>query len=497
MRKTKSKLINAMVDDQNVTFTENGAKTFKTTKSDVLDMFSLGGAYRGRSDKDVEELFGKAFAENKDLTAKCLFYLRDVRGGQGERRFFRVASNYWSLIDPKSLKKNLKNISEYGRWDDLVNLVDSELEKPVLALIEEQFNKDMEAEGPITLLGKWMPSENASSKETKRKAKKIRKALNLSSKEYRRALSYLRSKLDIIERYITSGQWDDIDFSRVPSNAMNKLKKAFFRHTPDEFKSYLDKVNSGESKINSSTLYPYEITSQARRSNNATENQTLDLQWKALPNYVGDSGQRAICVVDVSASMNSCGWNVNHGVKPIDVAISLGIYFAERNTGIFKDSFLTFSNNSSLQFLKGDTISEKVRNLSKASWGMSTNIQSSFRSILDTAVRNKIRQDEMPNTIIIISDMEFNMACSINSQTNYDSIKDKYSFYGYELPQIVFWNVKAKNDQSPVTFKEDGTALVSGFSPSILESVLSGKKLTPYDLMLDKLNSDRYKKVKV
>jgi len=494
--KTKSKLIGSIEDDKNYTLTENSALTLKSSKSDLTDMFGLGGAFRTRSDEDVEALFRKAYAEDELLAVKCLFYLRDVRGGQGERRFFKVCLKWLSNNHPEIIKKNFENIPEYGRWDDVFSLMDTETESEVLDFYGKQIKEDvkkLETESQtISLAGKWAKSENSSSEETKRYGSKLRRSLGLTSRQYRKMLSGLRARIDIVEKKICAKKWEEIDFSKVPSNAMSKLRKAFAKHTPEKFKEFLEKVEEGETKINSGTLYPYEITSKAAHASGSTEARTLDAQWKALPDYMADSDKRVICVVDVSGSMT---WTGVNGVLPIDVAVSLGIYCADKGKGIFKDSFLTFTDECDLEVIKGTNIVEKSQNLRQAKWGGSTNLQSAFNTILNAGLKEGLGEEDMPNVIFVITDLEFNPSSS--GTTNQKEIEEKYREAGYEVPTLVWWNVNAKNSQSPVTHDEEGNMLVSGFSPSILETVLTGKSTTPYDLMVEKLSSDRYDKITV
>lgn len=480
-------LIKAIENETNWTVTENNAVTPRTTKSAVLDFFSLGGAMRNRDANSINQVFSLAFAEDRLLALKCLAYLRDIRGGQGERKTFRTVLNFLGQNYPEIVSKNLKAFVEYGRWDDLFVLFNTPVQEDVLKLVKTQLNKDLKAgkEDSISLISKWLPSENTSSKETVAQAKIVRKFLKWDSKKYRKVLSTLRKKIDIVERKMCANQWGKIDYPAVPSRASLIYRKAFGKHDQERYAKYLSNVEKGKEKINASTLYPYDIVERAFTS--YSTDKTLDLQWKALPDYCKDNpNSRGIVVADVSGSMTG---------RPMNVAISLAMYFAERNQGVFKDCFITFSANPQLQKVSGKDICEKVRNLSNADWGMNTNVQAVFDLILNTALKNKIKESEMPNAIYIISDFQFDQATTCNSKDNYHVIREKYAQAGYKVPVLIFWNVRGDNNNQPVTRDEIGARLVSGCSPVIFKTVLSGA--TPYETMLNTLNQKRYNLVKV
>ena len=469
---------NLMKKETNKTLTENAALTLKSTESKVLDLFSIGGALRTRTPKEIEQKVSQALGEDKLKAIKCLFYLRDIRGGQGERRTFREGLKILSNYYPEETKKILKLIPEYGRWDDLFYLDNVEID----IIIKEQLEKDIESDKP-SLLAKWLPSENSSSVKTKALAKKVRKYLGYSSKKYRKVLTDLRNKIKIIETKMSSNKWNDIDYSKVTSKASMIYKKAFEKHDEEGYTKYLEAVEEGKEKINTKTLFPYEIIRQARRENN----KTLDLLWKNLPDYTNND-EKAIVVADVSGSMQG---------TPMDVSVSLAMYFAERNKGIFQNKFITFSERPELQEIYGSTLNQKIRNLENAHWDMNTNIQAVFDLLLNTAVKGSVKEIDMPKTIYIISDMEFDNATSSGyyeeDKTNFEVIKEKYSEAGYEMPTLVFWNVDSRQDNVPVDQNEKGVVLVSGCSPTIFKMAI--KKTTPYEFMLEVLNSERYKKI--
>lgn len=468
-------LINNLEKVQNYTLTENGALTNISTLSHTLDFFGLGAAMRQRTEKDIISLFRKAFGEDKLIALKTLFYTRDIRGGQGERRAFRTILKWLGDNYPKVVEKNLGNIVEYGRYDDLFVLENTKVWDSVLNFWKKEWNEGFEKN---SLIFKWSPSSNTSSKETRRLAKVLYSALGLSEREYRQTLSHMRKKIGVVEPLMCAKEWDVIEYSKVPSKASLIYKKAFDKNDHKRYQKFLTKVEDGESKINAGTLYPYEIVEKVFNGDN---DKTLDLLWKALPDYVDGNPHNGIVVADVSGSMSG---------RPMAVSISLAMYFAERSKGQFANRFITFSNNPKLQKVVGNNIREKVLNLSRAQWDMSTNLQSVFNLILSTALEYKVPQSDMPDSIYIVSDMEFNQAC--NHRTNLEVIRDKYKNAGYKIPNLVFWNVNARNDQTPITKDDSGTCLVSGCSPSILKTLLSGKVISPVDVMLDTINSDRY-----
>ena len=484
------KLFDGLKDFSTTTRTENLAKTYTTSLNHNLDLFALGGALRTRRTDEVLSLFTKAYSENPLLAMKNLFYIRDIRGGMGERKTFRTIINYIANTPySDTLLKNIHNIPEFGRWDDLYSLVDTKIESKMFEFMIDQAVEDVTAENP-SLLGKWLKSENTSSKESKRLARKTRLAFELTHTEYRQLLSSLRKRIGIIERLMCANKWGDIEYDKITSKAGMIYRKAFHKHDGDRYREYLDAVEKGEKKINVRTLFPYEILRIAWREND----RTADLQWANLPNYLPE-GENAIAVVDTSGSMTGLGFS--RTVEPILIALSLGIYFAERSTGYFKNHFITFSAQPQLQEIIGSTLHEKAQNLSRAHWQMNTNLQAVFSLILTKAVQNNLKQEDIPDKIYIISDMEFDSCCyGSRDVTNFEKAKLKFNEFGYKLPTLVFWNVESRQDNIPVRFDEKGVVLVSGASPSIFKMMESGT-LDPLSFMLFVLNTDRYISVKI
>jgi len=490
-RPTVNPLVAGLEDASNLTTTANGAVAYKSSLSFVLDFFGNGAALRNRSDSDVIQLFSKAFAEDRLLALKTLFYIRDVRGGQGERKTFRtilkwLANNYADVV-----RKNLANVALYGRYDDLYSLFDTELEKDAINLFTQQLALDwkmMKAGKNVSLLSKWLKSENTSSKESRALATKFRESLGWNSKKYRKTLSQLRKYVDIVEAKMCARDWSNINFERVPSKASLNYRKAFEKQAGELYKEYLSKVESGEAKINAGTLYPYDILrTLVENAQSPTSVKAADLQWKALPNYVEGDG-RGLVIADTSGSMNGL---------PLYVAVSLAIYFAERNTGPFKDVFMTFSETPKFHRIVGNNILEKYKNLDSSGWDMNTNLQASLDLILNAAKTNHVEQKDLPEYLLIVSDMQLDPASMSNDKTNYELMKVKFERAGYKLPKLIWWQVNSSQTNVPIKFTDSGTALVSGSHPSILKQIFSTEFLTPIGLMLKVITDKRYDSVVV
>lgn len=463
-------LINGMYKKTSYGLTENEALTFIRSGSSLLDFYAQAGAMRKNSEQAID-LFKKAFAENRLYAVKLLFYLRDIRGGQGERKLFRLCLQWLGENYQDIFEKIVKFVPEYGRWDDL--FFDNE---KCFALIKNQLNGDLDSDKP-TLLAKWLPTINASSSLTKAKAKIFINKLGMKDIEYRKKVRAIRKKIKAVEEEMSARQWQKINYSAVPSQASRIYKNAFKKHDEIRYDAFIEKAEKGEIKINAKTLYPYQIYKSVKND----YSKTLEALWKQLPDYT--QNKNALVVADVSGSMEG---------EPMSVSVSLALYFAERNQGQFKDYFLTFSGQPRLQKIQGQSLLDKMNSIEEAEWEANTNIQAVFDLILQTALNNNSPADEMPATIYIISDMEFDVVNP--NQTNYEVIKEKYENSGYRKPNIVFWNVDAKSGKNvPVQQSEQGVALVSGFSPVIFKMVVENK--TPEQVMMDTINSDRYLKI--
>ncbi len=493
-------MLQYLKNESNKTFTENGAVTLKTSNSDCVDLFATIGALRSETEDEIITRFMRAFAENQDIATKLLFYARDVRGGLGERRVFRAIIKWLANNHPSTVRKNLSYIAEYGRYDDLLVLFDTPLENSMLSFIKETLSEDLKAmqnSQEVSLLAKWLPSVNASNNETVLMGKKIAKYLNMSEKEYRKTLSKLRAYIRIIENYLREQDYT-FDYSKQPSKAMFKYRNAFIRNDSKRYNSFISKVNSGEVKLNADTLYPYELVSpfltghydSFMRDITEEEKNTLNATWESLPDYGSD--ENVLAVIDTSGSMY---WTSDP--KPASVALSLGLYFAQHNTGVFKNHFIEFSSTPQLIEIKGETFADRLRYVASFNEIADTNLEAVFDLILDAAVKNNVTQSDLPSKLIIISDMEFNACIENGELTNFENAKTKFEAKGYSLPQVVFWNVASRNRQQPVTQNEQGAFLVSGCTPRLFSSVASGdfSALTPAQLMLEVLLTERYEKI--
>ena len=512
---TNNSLFAAMKACDNTTQTTNGMTACRSTLSALLDLF-MGGASLRKAPAQVPQAVRAAYLEDKLGTLRCLFYLRDIRGngGQGERDVFRAGIRTVAELDTELFVRSgvLQHLPFYGRWDDLFCLlgVSRELDAAVVSLVAEQLQADRAAlaeqgdKAEVSLLAKWLPSCNTSSAATRALAKRLYRALGFSEKEYRQVLAALRRRIDVLETRLTRRDYT-FRYSAVPSNAGLKYRKAFMRNDGERYKAYVETlhkqlcvekfymVEEAEEKVNVGTLYPYDIMNKFRdRELDATECLQLDNMWRSLPDYFGEAaGANWLAVVDVSGSMT---WG---GIPyPIDVAMSLGLYVAERNTGIFKDKMITFS--ASPQLVEVDpawTLKQKVEYMLDMDWGMNTNLEAVFRLVLDAAVQASLPAEQMPQCLVIISDMQFDSCVDgAGNPSAYEMIRQRYEAAGYVMPRLVFWNVSQRDyGNVPVRYDQQGTMLVGGCKPGMFEQLLSGK--TPEDFMLSVLNGERYQPI--
>lgn len=496
-----NKFMNGLRQNTNFTLTENGAVTHKSTLNGLMDLFALGGAYRSRSDEDCITLFIRAFDEDPAHALKCLFYLRDVRGGQGERRFFRVVTRWLAINRTEVMQRNLQYVPEFGRWDDLYTFVGTPLEDAAFSIMYHQLALDVKCNTP-SLLGKWLKSENTSSKESRKLGEKTRIAFGMSPKQYRKTLSILRSRIRIVEKLMSENRWDEIEFDKIPSKAGLIYRNAFARRDLIKEK-YATFAKNKETTVKAGALYPHDIAHRAfgpsgRLGLEEPERIMLQKYWDALPNYYGDHEENAIAVVDVSGSM--CG-------TPMEAAVSMGAYVADKSHGPFAGHFITFSGRPELIPFEGADIVDKFQRCTRASWSMNTNLEAVFDLLLQSAIKHKCSQEDMPDRLYIFSDMEFDQCMTrgpvhdgwryndeFSLSNNYEvetlmeGIAKKWQSYGYQLPSVVFWNLNARHDNIPAI--GPGFSYVSGFSPVMMQTILSGKD--GVDLMLEKLDSERY-----
>ena len=490
-------MLKALKNEANKTYTENGAVTNRSTGKDCLDLFATVGALRRESEQEIVARFLRAYTENADLAMKILFFSRDIRGGLGERRVFRTVLRWLAENEKKSLVRNLPFVAEYGRWDDLLVLLDTPCCAEALALLKKQFEADLAAlddGGEISLLGKWLPSVNASNEHTVLTAKQIAKSFGLSDRDYRKALVKLRAQIRILENNLRERDYT-FDYAKQPSKAMFKYRRAFIRNDGERYSAFMGCVAKGEAKLHTGTLLPYELVDpylelNIWRYNNVMsfvsdeEKQALNATWAALEDFATD--ENALAIVDTSGSMY-----MQNDPKPASVALSLGLYFAERAKGPYRNHFIEFSAHPELIELKGETFADRLRYISTFNQVANTNLEAVFDLILDAAVNNDVPQSELPAKLYLISDMEFDACVTGAKLTNFENAKRKFARHGYKLPQIVFWNVASRNRQQPVTVDDRGVALVSGCSPRIFSMAMEGE-LDPWRFMLSVIDTERY-----
>ena len=490
----------AIKNETKWTRTENGAIALNTTGTACLDLFGTIGALRKADEARITFLFEEAYKENPLLATKILFYARDIRGdkettGLGERRVFRIILKYAALHHPECIRPNLDLIGVYGRYDDLYELIGTPLEDDMWSAMKKQFEEDkanLEKGNVISLLAKWIKTADASSEKTRKLGIKTAIKLGYSVFEFKRIVRAMRKHLRVVEGLMSTNQWDKIKYSEVPSRAMMIYRNAFKKHDEDRFNQFAQKAVTGEVKINSATLYPYDIIEHVidgwnwRCKVTGTEEQILQAQWDSLPNYI-EEGTNAIVIADTSGSMMG---------RPIYSALGLAIYFAQRNVGAYHNLFMTFSSNPRYQKIQGKTLKQIFSNLNYNGWSMNTDCEAAFNLILDTAIKNNVPVNEMPKSLIIISDMEFDY-CGNREWTFYDKMRAKFAQYGYEIPTIVFWNVSSRNDVFHADAKRKGVILCSGQSTGTFKNLIGSIGFTPVEFMYKCILSKRYESVTV
>ena len=463
------------------TRTTNGMVARKSTANACVDLFYKIGASRG---KDIIPDFTAAYVEDRETALRIALWARDARGGAGERKIFRDILQYLEKVgDEDAVVRLMYKTPEVGRWDDLLIFQTEAMKHEAYNLVGIAIAK---ANG---LCAKWMPRKGETALE-------LRAYLGLSPKEYRKTLVGLTQ---VVEQQMCAKNWDSIDFSHVPSLAAARYRSAFYRNTP-KYKEYVDALVKGDNpkvKVNAGAVYPYDVLKSVLqatkmyggvRAITSTELDFITKQWEALENFVGDNN--ILPMIDVSGSME-CPAGGNSSLTCMDVAVSLGMYCSDKNTGKFKDMFLTFSGEPELQVLRGNIV-QKLEQVKRADWGMNTNIVAAMDKILKVAVDANLPQSEMPKMLVIFSDMQFDR-CANFDDSAMQGFRRKFERSGYELPQIVFWNLNA-HDNVPVSSTESGVALVSGFSPAIMKALLSGnmEEFTPEAIMRKTIGVDRY-----
>ena len=472
------------------TRTENGAVALNTTGNACLDFFGTIGSLRTADENRIHKLFADAYREDPLTATKITFYARDIREGLGERRTFRTLLQYIARKHPEALKENLDLVGVFGRYDDLYCLIGTPLEEDMWAAMKKQFEEDrenLERGNAISLLAKWIKTADASSEKTRRLGILTAEKLGYSVYDFKRIVRRMRKHINVVECLMSEKRWDEISYPEVPGRAMMIYRKAFARHDADRFSAFIEKALSGEAKIHSSTLYPYDIVQKILFQNEDSD--VLEAQWRQLPNYI-EEGTNAIVMADVSGSMTVSGG------RPLATSIGLAIYFAERNIGDYHNLFMTFSSDPKVVELKGETLAQKIANVHKAAWGMNTDLQAAFEKILDIAVSNNTPKSEMPKSLIVISDMEIDF-CGNREWTFYDGMAYRYAEYGYEIPNVVFWNVNSRNDVFHADKNRKGVQLCSGQSVTVFQQLVSCIGLTPMEMMNRVIGSERYECIQV
>ena len=493
--KVQNGLARALKRENDKTTTENGMNAYKSTNSALLDLYGKIGAMRNTLEFEVISKFEAAFVEDPLLALKLTFYARDIRQGLGERKVPKEIWTHLAKVYPDIMRENLKHIPEFGRWDDLYLFVDTPVEKDMWKVVKDQLAQDvtdMQNGKPISLIAKWLKSVNTSSKVSVELGRKTAKALGFTDRQYQKLLAKLRSYINVLEAKMSAQEWKEIEYSSVPSRAMKNYRKAFYEHDKEGFVRYIEDVQKGKKKINSGTLYPYDIVEQYMtdygwRYGRHPYDPVIEEQWKALPNFV-DTDDNVLIMADTSGSMDG---------RPLATAIGLAIYFAERNKGAFANTFMTFSESPTFVELKGRTLVDKVYTASRANWGNNTDIEKAFMLILSVAQKNHVSPEDMPKSLIIVSDMQFDRQKCSYEWDFYSDMKARFARCGYTIPNIVFWNVRDTKDTFHVKSNYEGVQLASGSSTSVFKAILNNMDLTPYQAMVNVLNSERYNCIKL
>lgn len=472
----------AMRNEGKFTRTENGAVALNTTSNALLDLFGTIGALREADDNRIKTLFAEAYNQDALFATKIVFYARDIRGGLGERKTFRTLIRYMADKHPEALRPNLDLIGVFGRYDDLYELIGTPLEEDMWSAMKKQFEEDLRNlnEGnAISLLAKWIKTADASSDKTRKLGILTAQKLGYPVYNFKRIVRSMRKQIGVVESLMSAGRWDEIKYPEVPSRAMMIYRKAFMKHDEQRFTEFINKAEKGEVKINASTLFPYDIVEKFLYRRESSK--VLEAQWKALPDYV-EKGTNALVMADVSGSMYG---------RPMATSIGLAIYFAERNVGAYHNLFMTFSSQPEIVVLKGETLEQKIHNVSRARWGMSTDLKAAFDKVLEIAEDNHISQDEMPKAIVVISDMEIDR-CGNKEWSFYDKMAAKFAKHGYVIPNIIFWNVNSRHDVFHADSSRKGVQLASGQSVTVFKQILQNLGYNPVEAMENTINSERY-----
>lgn len=503
----------AMENKSNWKLTENGASARTTTGDNLIDLFAVIGAMREREESDIISMWESAYRENPELAVRMIFYAGDIRGiGLGERRTFRILIKHLANTHPSIMRKNIVNIPYYNRWDSLYELVTTPCEPDVWNLVRVQWLEDfgnMKHNKPISLMAKWLASVNASSKKTCMLGRKTAHKLGLSETAYRRALSKLRAYLKVVEKSMSAQEWATIEYSAVPSYAMKNYSKAFARHDRDRFSNYKEsleqKIADGtisQKDIKSATLFPYDLVKKyieagvgtsyygwSRSSYIGPYDTIIEAQWKALPDYL-DEEANVVVMADVSGSMYSPNY------QPISASLGLALYFASRNKGIYHNKYMTFTDKPSfLTINENASLRDQLMQAWSAGVGFSTNLERAFMYILDTAIENNVKPEEMPKALVVVSDMEINPFFRGQGLDFLEEMARRFHKAGYSIPRVCFWNVEGRNSTFHAKSTNPNAVFASGYSASAFTSIIKGINKTAYEVMYDTLMDAQYDRV--
>lgn len=478
------------------TKTENGAAALNTTSDARLDLFGVIGALRRADRTRIERLFSEAYRADPLFATKIVFYARDVRGGLGERETFRTIIRYMALMHPEALRPNLDLIGVYGRYDDLYCLIGTPLENEMWAAMKAQFEEDrrnLENGEAVSLLAKWIKTADASSAKTRQLGILTARKLGYTVYEFKRIVRALRRRIGVIETLMTEGRWDEIRYPEVPSRAMMIYRNAFRRHDGERYEQFVQRAVTGGETIHAGTLYPYDIVervaprlSSCFTETSLNEDPALEAQWRRLPDYV-EAGTNALVIADTSGSM--CG-------RPMATSVGLAVYFAERSRGAYHNMFMSFSAASRIQILRGETLAQKIGSINMNDWTNNTNLRAAFEQVLEIAVRSRIPQEDMPKSLIVISDMEID-CCADRDWTFYDMMAERYRRCGYRIPNIIFWNVASRHDIFHADKNRKGVQLASGQTAAVFRQVMQTVGMNPVEAMEKIINSERYEAITV
>lgn len=445
--------------------TENGDVAYSTTLNYCVDLYGVINASRNNLD-GILDLFINAYEEDPRLALKILMHSRDVRGGAGERKVFRHIFKYLCLNESEVARQLIPFVIDLGRWDDIFVGLKTPIENTILEFITAQLQKDINALSKgetVSLLSKWMPSINTSNRDSVLMAKYLAKKLNMNDAQYRKVLSSLR-KGRIIENNLREKDYT-FDYESVPSLAMHKYVKAFFRNDNERYNEYLNLVKKGEKKINVSNLYLYDIISEYEYEMSEEKKLAMQVKWDNYARNV-DLGN-TIVVRDGSGSMTCCNG------MPMKVATSLSIYFSELLKGEFKNKFITFSSNPKLVELNSKSLYQKLQKVYSYTDCSNTDISKVYDLLLNVY---KDEKEEVIDRIIIVSDMEFD--CGVACESTFDTFKKKFDKLGVKMPEVVYWNVAARNIHFATNKDQPNIRFISGASSKILDSLIEGKNLT-------------------